>query len=527
MPVLTDRFRVVHVAAICLAAIALPWSEFLLSNAQLLLVANWFVEGVVRKDLVGRFKRAFTTPVSLVFISFFLLHALGMLWTSDLEWGSDLCRILLPVLVFGVILSSTPPLKTKEFKAVLLLGAWSAVASTIVCMLLREEVIGQGGYRELSVFISHIRLALILCFSVAVFVAFPGEGRGWPASLWPRIAHVLAIVWILFFLDRLSSLMGIVLIAMLAAYGIWRWSAARPQGLKWTLRVTILVIPMSLLAYAEHCRQAYKYEADNDLTHLEARTAGGEWYHHDTIDPQRENGHRVWLYIANGELDRGWSRRSGTPLAGHDTLRSALIRYMTSLGLRKDSLGLAQLSDEDVGRVEQGVASARTGRRDPLRARVDEVLFEFERFRYTGDPNGRSVVMRSEFLRTGWRIAKENIWTGVGTGDTRPTFKEMYARMNSPLNEQWRLRAHNEYLTLLISFGVFGLLWSLFAWLWPAWKLGAFHSPLFIAWLIIFLVSCLNEDTIETQMGATFFGFWYGVLVFAAPKPTKATDAVT
>src|SRR5262249_1635296 len=139
----------------------------------------------------------------------------------------------------------------------------------------------------------------------------------------------------------------------------------------------ILAIPISLIGYAEHCRQEYVHEADHDLAHLDTRSAGGEWYHHDTIDPQRENGHRVWLYIANHELNRGWARRSTVPLEGRDTLRSTLIRYMTSRGLRKDSLGLAELTNDDIHRVEQGISNANTGRRDPLRARVDEVLFEF------------------------------------------------------------------------------------------------------------------------------------------------------
>ena len=78
-------------------------------------------------------------------------------------------------------------------------------------------------------------------------------------------------------------------------------------------------------------------------------------------------------------------------------------------------------------------------------------------------------------------------------------------------------RAHNEYLTLLISFGILGLFWSLFSWTWPAWRMGAFKRPLFVCWAIIFTASCFSEDTIETQMGATFFAYFYTLLVFAYP----------
>ena len=90
--------------------------------------------------------------------------------------------------------------------------------------------------------------------------------------------------------------------------------------------------------------------------------------------------------------------------------------------------------------------------------------------------------------------------------------------MGSKLSEPWRRRAHNEYLTLWISFGVIGLGWSLFTWCFPAWRTGAWKHPLFIAWAIIFGISCLTDDTIETQVGATFFAFYYTLLVFAAPR---------
>jgi hypothetical protein len=95
--------------------------------------------------------------------------------------------------------------------------------------------------------------------------------------------------------------------------------------------------------------------------------------------------------------------------------------------------------------------------------------------------------------------------------------------VNSPLDPKYRLRAHDEYLTLLISFGLPGLLWSLFSWWWPAYRMRAFAHPLFVAWCIVFLISCLSEDTLETQMGATFFALYYTLFVFAGPRDSPIT----
>lgn len=516
MPGTGHGFRRVHVAALALAVIALPWSEFLLSNAQFLLLGNWLAEGIVRRDLRGRFQRAFTHPGALVFMSFFGLHVLGLLWTEDLDWGLDLCRILLPILAFTPVLASVPPLQARELRTVLLLGAWSALASTLACLAMRHEVLAEGGYRELSVFISHIRLALVLCFSIAVFVRLAGRV---PLV---RLAHALAVAWCIVFLALLRSFPGFVMLAVMGAYGLWLWSSARRTTVRWALRAAVLLIPLAAIAWAYGVVREFRRGDGTDLAHLDERSVGGEYYYHDRERPLLENGHYVWINVADSELMRGWERRSTLRYHGldakGDTLRHTLVRYLASMGLRKDSIGILGLSDEDVRRVEKGVPSVRVGHRGPLRARLEQILYEWDEYRATGDAGGHSTAMRLEFVRTGRAIAREHPVIGTGTGDTRPAFAEMYVRQGTTLDERWRLRAHNEYLTLLISFGFPGLLWSLFAWWWPAWRVGAYQRPLFICWAIIFTISCLGEDTLETQAGATFFALFYTLLVFGYPR---------
>lgn len=518
--------RHVHLGAMAMALAVLPWSEFLLSLSQIILIANWLWEGVAQRGLGGRFKRAFTTKESAVFLSFFGLHVLGLLWTTDLQWGLDLCRILLPVLVFGVVLSTVPRFTAGELRKLLLLGAWSATASTFACLALRYDVLAQGQYRDLSPFISHIRLSLMLCFGIAVLVHY------WPRT-WPmRAAHIAAILWCLWFMDQLSSLSALPVLAALSLYAILR--IVRHKGAPWRLAALVVLLGgiIGSVLFLRVVVHDYWHTDTSQLQRLDERSAGGEVYYHDLRDPQRENGHYVWINVADKELERTWDRRSEIPFSGTDklgqSLRSTLVRYLASMGERKDSTGVQALSPEDVVRIENGMTSVVEGRQGAMRARFEQVLYELDIHRTTGDPNGHSVTMRLEFLRVGTIIAKEHWLTGVGTGDTQRAFDDAYDRVDSPLAAQWRLRAHNEYLTLFISFGVLGLLWSLFSWWWPAWRLHAFRNPLFVAWGIIFLLSCLSEDTIETQMGATFFALYYALFVFAAPiaaaGPARGAD---
>ncbi|MFN3875964.1 MAG: O-antigen ligase family protein, partial [Flavobacteriales bacterium] len=258
--------------------------------------------------------------------------------------------------------------------------------------------------------------------------------------------------------------------------------------------------------------------------------AGGAPYYHDTVSTQTENGHHVWTYLAWDELRRAWRLRSARTLDDPDDrghpLWATAVRYLASKGMRKDSAAVMALSDEDIRAIERGEPNALRRGQGMLRARADEVLFELQQYFATGDASGHSVAMRIEFLKAGWAIAKANWLVGVGTGDTQLAFDAHYAATGSRLAPQWRLRAHNQYLTLWISLGIIGLGWSLFAWWWPAHRLGAWRQPLFVCWAIAFGISCLTDDTVETQAGATFFALYYALFVFAAPRtPLSEADA--
>lgn len=509
-----DAFSVVHLCALVLVAIMLPWSKALLSMAQLLLVANWLVEGLVRRDLKARFGRAFTQAPSVVFIGFFFLHLVGLLWTTDQKWGFDLVRILLPVLAFGAVLGASSPLKPAEFRSVLLFGAWSVVVSTFASLVARY---GQAAdYRSLSVFTSHIRLALLLCLAIVVFL----WDRGGPRYL--RYAGHAAALWCLFYIDRLGSIQGYIILAVIAAMFLWRWSVRLPKHWRWTLRVSMVLVPLLALLMG-WLEVAARYRLpDPAITQKVERTAGGEYYQHDSRNPQMENGNHVWVYVAMDELERGWTGRSKVPFNGEDAkghpVWSTLVRYMASKGLKKDSVALASLSAADINAIERGVTNAHPPRWAGATARFDEVVFELQQYHAMGAVDGHSVAMRLEYLKTGFGVARNNWLFGVGTGDTEQAFQEAYERSGSRLSPQWRHRAHNQYLTLWISFGVVGLVYGLFAWWWPAYRMKAWHTPLFIAFAVIFGISCLTDDTIETQVGATFFAFYYTLLVFAAPR---------
>ncbi|MFZ1332391.1 MAG: O-antigen ligase family protein [Flavobacteriales bacterium] len=499
--------------ALCLCAIFLPWSTAILSMAQMLLALNWFVDGFVNKDLCTRLRKGFTSRTSLVFISFFALHVIGLFWTSPegMAWGLDLGRILFPVVVFSVILSGSERLTQNELRAILLFGAWSVVASTIICFI--AFVPSGDGYREFSIFISHIRLSLLLCFAIVVFFHFR-------ARTWIMVAQIIASLWALYVINRLGSIQGFMILFALGGLLLWRWLGRIQPLIRYAIRFVLIAVPLCLLFWiGSTVSQSYSLP-DPAAMGAGEFTVGGEAYTYDATNPQKENGVYVWSYIAWAELDRTWKTRSRLGLADMDDsghiLYGTLFRYLSSKGLHKDSIAVMSLTASEVEAIERGVTH--TGNGSKLEQRFSEVVMELGQYKAYGNADGHSVAMRLEFWKAGSAIAKANWLIGVGTGDTQIVFDEYYEAINTTLADEWRLRAHNEYLTLLISFGVLGLLWSLFSWWWPAYANGAWRDPLFIAWAVIFGISCLTDDTIETQAGATFFALYYALLVLAAPE---------
>ncbi|MBL0051380.1 MAG: hypothetical protein IPP29_07655 [Bacteroidetes bacterium] len=103
---------------------------------------------------------------------------------------------------------------------------------------------------------------------------------------------------------------------------------------------------------------------------------------------------------------------------------------------------------------------------------------------------------------------------GVGTGDNKIAFENYYNTTNSKLGQQWRLRSHNQYMAIAVSFGMVGLALFIFALLYPVIKLSAHRHFIFLVFFCISLLSFFNEDTLETQAGITFFIFFYAVILW-------------
>jgi hypothetical protein len=330
--------------------------------------------------------------------------------------------------------------------------------------------------------------------------------------------HALFAFWFVGFLYLMESFTGfttlVIGIFILLIIYAFRWK-------EWSMKLVAIVVAGAVAITSFFFVQSFitqHYKPREDINALAVYSPDGERYLHSISNNQMENGYYVYKHIAPGELMAAWNQRSevsfrtGLDGNGH-AISGTLIRYMTSKGLRKDANGVSQLTDEDIRNIEAGVANIEYLQGGIVK-RMKQLMFEIDVYRNTNNPNGNSVTQRFEFWKTGWNLALDNPIIGVGTGDTKASFMAAYEENSTALEEENRKRAHNQYLTFFITFGILGGLWFLVTIFYPIISGKHMIDFYFLAFIVIALLSFIWEDTLETQAGVTFFTFFFTLFLF-------------
>jgi O-antigen ligase len=188
-------------------------------------------------------------------------------------------------------------------------------------------------------------------------------------------------------------------------------------------------------------------------------------------------------------------------------IRTTIIRYISSKNLSKDAVGINQLTSNDIQSIEKGIANINENKTG-LISRLYGLKFQLQN---NEDPNGHSLLQRLEFWRAAISIVKNNWLIGVGTGDVQIAFNKEYSLNDTKLKPENRLRAHNYYLTNIITFGIVGLIiFCAFLIVFIRFQLKN-KNILGLLFISVFCVTAIIEDTIETQLGATIFAFFIAI----------------
>ena len=498
-------------------AVGLSTGEILMSIGTIGLVVNWLVE----RRFLSKWQLVKTRAyIPLLLVSSFLIFLFWLLNSSNLTYAVHDLKIKLPLLFLPLVLG-TIEIKNKNTNLILAFFVAAVTFSTLVSYLVFLEVIpiekNLDDVRNISIFISHIRLSLLICMSIVLLAFYSVKTK----KVLFKTGALFLILWFIYFLTVLQAVTGIVILLVLTIVFVLKFIIKR-VGLFVKLLILLSVVSFGFYAFWD-VNSIYKNNfiaPSVDVLALDEKTEGGEIYQHKLEEDWVENGNRVWYYIAPLELDAAWNKRSAMKLDSLDLkgqpLWGTLYRFLASKGLRKDKKGIENLTDLEIKEVENGKTNC-CENLSGLNLRIKKTLFEFIAYRKGQDPNGHSIIQRIIYLKTSVKIIKNNLLFGVGLGDVDDVFMQYYEEDNSQLRGSNRKRVHNQFLSILVALGIFGFIFWVFALLFPYFYLEN-KSPLYLYFLIIILISFMTDNTLERQAGVMFFSFFNSLILFQLSK---------
>lgn len=510
-----QRFATIAgITSLLMMMAVMPWWNQGMSLASFGIMGAWLLHRIHDTRAGIPLKKQWPDKHLLLFAALFALPLYGLIFTQNFSYAGWDLRMKLPLLLMPIGLAGLNGITPAVQRA----AWWTFIAScsiaALICTLVytghynafaptfgwKPHTVNDG--RDASIFISHIRfgLMLVLCICALVWMRSLNISLVIVRSIW--IVALIAFLWLM------QSVTSFALLAVLALFFALRilFTTTSPR----TKVAAIVGLAATLLVpslYVYQKAQTYFHVDETERNaHLEAYTSRGEAYVHFPENTLVENGHYVLRYIAWSELKETWNARSSYPFDSTDALgnpiKGTLVRYLTSLGLRKDADGVNRLEQADIQHIENGITNAERLKMNGLDKRLERLFFEWNSFQNNANPNGHSMIQRWLFWKSAWNIWQQQPWTGTGTGDVQDAFNHYYTSTHSLLEDKNRLRAHNQFITMLLTYGIPGF--AFFCWIW--WKLWkrSYKAPVAACVLLIVVGSFTTEDTLETQAGVAF-----------------------
>ncbi len=515
--------RYIFLFALALIASSLPLSRYTLSVGIIMLAINWLIEGRwdQKTQIIAKHKSL------LAFLLIYATYLGGMIHTSNMSYGWQELQQKLPLLFFPLVFSTSDELSKKETFILSMLFCAAVIIGSFYSTFLFISNYWYGGsnVRSISPFISHIRFALMVNLSIFISGYYFFRKPTFLTSKY-RFVLLFSAIWLASYLFVLQSLTGfVVFVFSLLLTLIIVIVRSNKLFLKVSSFSIISLIVLFSAGYVFFKSKDYFHRREVvDLSNLPLKTSNGYNYSHETDYIQYENGYLVWINICWPELEKEWSKSSELPFYGKDklgqNLRFTLIRYMTSLGLKKDSTGFSQLDDVDIKMVESGATSVVfREKKFGIYPRLYQLLWEIDQYIHFNQISGSPFIQRLVYLKAALYNISSNFWFGVGIGDYETTFKKYYSENVPNLSSRYYRIAHNQFLTHWSAVGLIGFSIFVFAWFFPFFWQKLYLEYLPTLFLVIITLSMLNEDTFETHIGVSFAAFFYSFYMFS-----KKTD---
>jgi hypothetical protein len=441
-----------------------------MSMGLLLGVLNLVFEG----NFNSYYRRLRENPLILFILLFYGIHLIGLLWTSNFDYGLDDIRKKTSLLLIPLIVGAHPIPSPKR---------WTKLIHYFILTLVITAIINLIAYhffatklklidiRDMSLFGSHIRYGILIGIGLTFcFERIYTQRKH-------RNVYVLASVFFLVYTFYSQVLSGIISVA---------------------------IVLIALLTFLLYIKRLYSVLVFSYVLFI-GGLIGLFYYLSIPVN------YPVPCTERYDEMESAWNKRSSLNYDSLDQRKqpvsSTLERYLSSKALCARESGVNHLSDEDIHFIERGYADVHETY-GGIQARLLDIRYQLH---HASNPSGHSILERIEYWKNAWAVIENHWMFGVGTGDVDDAMQNMYNKRQSSLTPERRLRAHNSYLTYYLTFGILGFLFFLYfqfkfiiqQFKWQQWVGFLFG--------LIALVTFLFEDTLESQMGITLFAFFYAV----------------
>lgn len=157
---------------------------------------------------------------------------------------------------------------------------------------------------------------------------------------------------------------------------------------------------------------------------------------------------------------------------------------------------------------------------------VGVTFYDIDHYRYNKDINDFSISKRLAAWETAAEIARNYWFAGVGPANVEEALQWQYGYKNFNLKPENRVMIHNQYLHVLVSSGIIGLvvfLFLMFLPVWHLWQRQDFNGAVF---LCVFATGMLVDTLFELQHSRYMFVFFYSFFFIMRSMPEKKHEVV-
>jgi hypothetical protein len=507
----------VYFIGLCLLVASMPTSRYMLSVSQIMLGVNWLAEG----NFKNKFRIFFSNKPAIAFTLIYGLHIVGLLWTEDFHYAitSDL-KHKLPLLTLTLVIVTSPALDIKKLLFILFIFVASVLAVSFIGIYLNltQDLVN---YRDILPFVSHLYYSMMLVFGAFLLPWLTKQVTEKKEYLY--LSYAISL-WLILFVFIIRSLTGIASLTGVIIF-ILIWLFLKHKNILVRISaISVLIIGIfACSTFLVYMYNKVSHKVEVDFSSLDKYTKEGNPYTNNALNPQRENGYLVHIYLAEAELKQAWNEVSEVEYYDKDQsgqfVRYTLWRYMTSKGYRKDKEHVALLSEEDIAAIERGITNHYYIQWPGILVRVHQTMMGLQIYFNTKNPSWSSLTQRLDLWKASYYAFIKSPVVGWGTGDIFIAMNYGLEKTDSYMKGH-DIKPHSQYILFLLTLGVVGLFLFFVLYIYTITKTKAVRVFPFIIFLITFGVNGLGNNPIDAQIGQAmfvfftlFFGFMYNETV--------------